>query len=44
VWIGYGAILLHGITIGEGAVVAAGTIVTKDVPSYSIVGGVPAKL
>lgn len=44
VWIGYGAILLHGITIGEGAIVAAGAIVTKDVPPYSIVGGVPAKL
>lgn len=44
VWIGYGAIILHGVTIGEGAVVAAGSVVTKDVASYAIVGGAPAKL
>lgn len=44
VWIGAKAILLGGITIGDGAVVAAGSVVTKDVPPYAIVGGVPAKL
>ena len=44
VWVASRAILLPGITIGEGAVVAAGSVVTKDVPSYSIVGGVPARV
>lgn len=44
VWIGYHAIILGGVTIGDGAVIAAGAIVTKDVPPYSIVGGVPAKI
>lgn len=43
VWIGYGAILLAGVTIGNGAIIAAGAVVTKDVPPYTIVGGVPAK-
>jgi len=43
VWIGTGAILLEGISIGDGAIVAAGAVVTKDVPPYTIVGGVPAK-
>ena len=42
-WIGAGAILLEGITVGDGAVVAAGAVVTKDVPPYAVVGGVPAK-
>jgi acetyltransferase-like isoleucine patch superfamily enzyme len=42
VWIGYGAILLSGIAIGRGSVVAAGSVVTKDVPPYSIVAGCPA--
>ena len=43
VWIGSGAILLPGITMGKGAVVAAGAVVTNDVEPYSVVGGVPAK-
>ena len=43
VWIGVNATILQGITIGEGAVVAAGAVVTKDVEPYTIVGGVPAK-
>lgn len=43
-WIGYGAAILSGVHIGQGAVVAADSIVTKDVPPYAIVGGVPAKV
>ncbi len=43
VWIGYRAIIMDGVTVGNGAVVAAGAIVTKDVEPYSIVAGVPAK-
>ncbi|WP_018615951.1 DapH/DapD/GlmU-related protein [Segetibacter koreensis] len=43
-WIGAGATLLPGVTIGENAVVAAGAVVSKDVPANSIVGGVPAKI
>ena len=44
VWIGAAAIITPGIRIGKGAVVAAGSVVTKDVPPNAIVGGVPAKL
>lgn len=44
VWIGYGSMIMSGVHIGQGAVVAAGSVVTKDVPSYAIVGGVPAKI
>lgn len=44
VWIGFGATILSGVHIGQGAVVAAGAVVTKDVPPYAIVGGVPAKV
>ena len=43
VWIGEGAVLIAGVTVGDGAVVAAGAVVTKDVPPYTVVGGVPAK-
>lgn len=43
VWIGSHAKILNGVTIGDGAVVAMGAVVTKDVPPYTIVGGVPAK-
>lgn len=44
VWIGYGATILSGVHIGQGAVIAAGAVVVKDVPPYAIVGGVPAKI
>jgi carbonic anhydrase/acetyltransferase-like protein (isoleucine patch superfamily) len=44
VWIGHGAIVLPGRNIGTGSVVAAGAVVTKDVPAYTIVGGNPARL
>jgi acetyltransferase-like isoleucine patch superfamily enzyme len=44
VWIGARAIIMDGIHIGNGAVIAAGAIVTKDIPDYAIVGGVPAKV
>lgn len=43
VWIGYEAAILAGVTIGDGAVIGTRAVVTKDVPPYSIVGGVPAK-
>ena len=43
VWIGYGATILAGVRVGDGAIIAAGAVVTKDVPAYSIVAGVPAK-
>ena len=42
-WIGAGAMILPGVTIGENSVVAAGAVVTKDVPANTVVGGVPAK-
>ena len=43
-WIGAGAMVLRGVTVGEGGVVAAGAVVTKDVPAFSIVAGNPAVL
>ena len=44
VWIGGGCLLTAGVLIGEGAVIAGGSVVTKDVPSFTIVAGVPAKV
>jgi acetyltransferase-like isoleucine patch superfamily enzyme len=44
VWVGFGATILSGVRIGDGAVIAAKSVVTKDVEPYSIVGGTPAKL
>ena len=44
VWLGFGAVVLTGVTIGRGSVVAAGSVVTKDIPAYSIAAGVPAKV
>lgn len=43
VWIGYGAIIMAGVTISRGSVVAAGSVVTKDIPPYEIHAGIPAK-
>ena len=44
VWLCFRSIVLPGVTVGEGSVVASATVVTKDVPPFSVVGGVPAKL
>ena len=43
VWIGFESVILSGVTIGDGAIIGARAVVTKDVPPYTIVGGVPAK-
>lgn len=44
VWIGYGAVILSGVSIGRGAVIGAGSIVTKDIPEYAIAAGNPARI
>ena len=44
VWIGHGAVILKDVTIGDGAIISASAVVTKDVPPYAIVAGVPAKV
>lgn len=44
VWIGFGAIILHGVTIGKGSIIAAGSVVNRNVPSGTLVAGVPAKV
>lgn len=43
VWIGYEAVIFSGVTIGDGAIIGTRALVTKDVPPYTVVGGVPAK-
>ena len=44
VWIGFNSIILKGVTIGKGAIIAAGSVVTKDIPPFSMVAGNPAKI
>lgn len=44
VWIGYDAVIMSGVHIGDGAIIGTRALITKDVPPYSIVGGVPAKI
>jgi len=43
-WVGFDASILKGVTIGEGAIVAAGSVVTRDVPAWTVVGGNPARI
>ena len=44
VWLGVNAVVMDGVTIGQGAIVGAGAVVTHDVPPFTIVGGVPARI
>ena len=44
VWIGYETIIMHGVTIGDSAIIGTRALVTKDVPPHCVVGGVPAKI
>lgn len=44
VWIGMRSIIMPGVKIGNGAVIGAGAVVTKDVPDYAVVGGIPARV
>jgi acetyltransferase-like isoleucine patch superfamily enzyme len=44
VWIGYGSIVMHGVCIGKGAVIGAGSVVTKDIPAYSVAAGNPCRV
>ena len=44
VWIGGGVVILAGVTIGKGSIIAAGAVVNKDIPPYSIAGGIPARV
>lgn len=43
-WIGYGVLIISGVTIGDGAMILAGAVVTKDIPPYAIAAGIPAKI
>ena len=43
VWIGMNVTLLSGVTVGRGAIISAGSVVTKDIPPYCVAGGVPAR-
>ena len=44
IWMGYGVVVLSGVRIGQGAVIAAGSVVNKNIPPYAVAGGIPAKV